>query len=138
MIWEVFRNWDYYKHTTRIYKWHMFYKGFMVLYLKVILFSTLNVYDFNVSTTLCQISSLLALIFFGAFLAYPVIHTAFAFKYKKMSLEEKMKHFVFSEVLFDEFAVFSSIQYFYFWQFCTKRLIYALVILFVSNPTIQL
>jgi cysteine-rich repeat protein len=138
MLWEVFRGWKYWDHLARVYKWHMFYRGFMVLYLKVILFSMLNVYDFNVSNSLCQISSLLALIFFGAFLAYPVIHTGYAFKYKKMSLEEKKKSFVFSEVLFDEFAVYKSIQYYYFWQFCAKRLIFAIVILFFSDPVLQL
>lgn len=116
----------------------MFYKGFMVLYLKVILFSMLNILDFNVTTTLCQISSLLALIFFGVFVSYPVIHTALAFKYKKMPLEAKKKSFVFSEVLFDEFAVYKSIQYFYFWQFCAKRIAFALTILFIKDPILQL
>jgi hypothetical protein len=138
MLAEICREWDYYKHTLRIYKWHMFYKGFMVLYLKVILFSILNVLEFNTDTTLCQISSLLALIFFTAFISYPLIHTAFALKYKKMSLSEKMKSFVYTEVLFDEFAVYKSIQYFYFWQFCAKRLVFALTILFITNPVYQL
>ena len=116
----------------------MFYRGFMVLYLKVFLFSTLNVLKFNTGTTLAQISSLLAIIFFAAFISYPVIHTAFAFKYKKMSLKDKMNSFVYSEVLFDEFAVYKSIQYFFFWQFCTKRMIFALTILFIKSPVIQL
>ena len=117
MLWEICRKWDYWIHTVRVYKWHMFYKGFMVLYLKVILFSMLNILDFDVSNTLCQISSLLAIIFFGLFVAFPVFHTIYAFKYKKLPLAEKKKSFVYSEVLFDEFAVYKSIQYFYYWQF---------------------
>ena len=95
----------------------MFYRGFMVLYLKVILCSMLNIVKFDASTYLSQISSLLGLIFFMAFIAYPVAHTMFALKYKKMSLNDKINNFVYSEVLFDEFAVYKSIQYFYFWQF---------------------
>ena len=138
MLWEICRSWSYWIHTVRVYKWHMFYRGFMVLYLKVILFSTLNLIKFNVSNALWQISSLLAIIFFGVFVAYPAAHTAFAFKYKKMSLEEKKKHFVYSEVLFDEFAVYKSIQYFYFWQFCIKRMVFAFTILFIKSPVAQL
>jgi len=115
---EICREWNYYKHTLRLYKWHMYYKGFMVLYLKVFLFSTVNLLKFHVGTNINQISTLMSVIFFFAFLAYPVIHTWWAFAYKKMSLDQKRKSFVFSEVFFDEFAVYKSIQYFYFWKFC--------------------
>lgn len=114
---EICREWGYYKHTVRLYKWHMYYKGFMVLYLKVFLFSTLNVLKFHTGTILNQISSLLAIIFFIGFVAFPILLTKWAFTYKKMPLDQKRKSFVFSEVLFDEYAVYRSIQYFYFWKF---------------------
>ena len=135
---EICRGWKYYEHIVRLYKWHMFYKGFMVLYLKVITMSMLNIIRIDISNTMCQLSTLMSLVFFAIFIAYPVVHTLFALKYKKMPLEKKKESFVFSEVLFDEFAVYKSIQYFYFWQFCLKRLIFAIVLLSVTNPVIQL
>jgi hypothetical protein len=117
MFSELCRGFKFYEHTVKLYKWHMFYKGFMVLYLNIITTSMLNILNINFSTSLAQISSLLAILFFVIFVSYPVAHTLYALKYKKMSLEDKKKSFVFSEVLFDEFAVYKSIQYFYFWQF---------------------
>eukprot|EP00345_Euplotes_harpa_P013898 CAMPEP_0168337858 /NCGR_PEP_ID=MMETSP0213-20121227/12458_1 /TAXON_ID=151035 /ORGANISM="Euplotes harpa, Strain FSP1.4" /LENGTH=469 /DNA_ID=CAMNT_0008343463 /DNA_START=1338 /DNA_END=2747 /DNA_ORIENTATION=- len=138
MLWEIWRSWGYWIHTVRVYKYHMFYRGFMVLYLKVMVFSILNIIKFDVSNALCQISSLMALLFFTAFVSYPVAHTIFAFKYKSMPLEEKKKNFVYAEVLFDEFAVYKSIQYFYFWQFCFKRIIFAFTLLFIPSPIAQL
>jgi len=98
----------------------------------------LNIINIDLSNTLCQISTLMALVFFALFISYPVVHTLFALKYKKMSLEEKKKSFVFTEVLFDEFAVYKSIQYFYFWQFCSKRIIFAITLLAITNPVLQL
>jgi cysteine-rich repeat protein len=82
MMWEICRNWSYWIHLVRLYKWHMFYKGFMVCYTKVILMSILNTIYFGASTMLCQISSCMGVIFFIGFFAYPNLHTYWAFKYK--------------------------------------------------------
>ena len=132
--------WDIPKYEPRVtvYKYQMFWKGFMLVYLKFAIFSFLNILVPRVDTTLSTISACVAAFVMGGLIAYPFIHSRMALKYYQMGRPKRLQNYFFREVLFDEYHDERYLQYFYFWKFCGVRWLYVGCLFFVSNGLFQL
>lgn len=96
----------------------------------------LNNLDFSNSTT--RISSTLACVFFAIFVIFPFAHFYQALKYRKLLKNEDIKELMRFKwtLLFGEFADTSFIRYFYFWAFCLRRILNAVIIIYQQDSTL--
>jgi hypothetical protein len=87
--------------------------------------------DFSNDTAASSAS--LASLFFAIFIAFPMVHTYQCYQYNKKLKENDVKglqNFKY-ELLFGEFEDTNFIRYFYYWAFCLRRILNAVVILFM-------
>ena len=88
------------------YKWQLFFKGFMIIYLKTALFSMVNIVKFNTDNFICSLSSVLATVWMAILIFYPIVWTFFSLLFKSMTLPERSSSYFFNKVVFDEYGEF--------------------------------